>query len=73
MAIEKVELPEEPRFLFIRVGLESAQLQDKELRRLAKSSDPADNQQAVPILESEATKAPEKELILLCWDHPNAS
>ena len=68
-----VELPEAPRFLFIRARLESTQLQDKELRRLAISSDPADNQQAVAILQLEATAAPEKEITPSCWGHLNAS
>ena len=72
-AVEKVELPEEPRFLFIRVSLESAQLQDRELRRLAKSTDPAGTQQAAAILQSEAIAAPEKEPAPSRWDHPNAS
>ena len=70
--VEKVELPTEPRFLFIRVSLEMAQLQVRELRRLAKLTGPADTQQAVAILQSEAIAAPEKELIPTCWDHPNA-
>ena len=39
---QEVELPAEPRFLFIRASLELAQLQDRELRRLATSKDPAD-------------------------------
>ena len=71
-AVEKVELPTEPSFLFIRASLEMAQLQDRELRRLAKSTDPADTQRAVAILQSEAIADPEKELIPTCWDHPNA-
>ena len=73
LAVENAELPEAPRFLYIRVSLESAQLQDRELRRLAKSTDPADTQRAVAILQSEAIAAPAKELIPSCWDHPNAS
>ena len=72
-AVEKVELPTEPRFLFIRVSLEMAQLQFRELRRLAKLTDPADTQQDLALLQSEAIAAPEKELIPTCWDHPNAS
>ena len=40
---------------------------------MAKSTDPADNQQAIAILQSEATAAPEKEPIPSCWDHPNAA
>ena len=50
---QKVELPAEPRFLFIRASLELAQLQVRELRRLAISPDPADSQQ-----ESKAIAAP---------------
>ena len=73
IAIENVELPEAPRFLFSRVSLESAQLQDKELRRLAKSPDQADNQQTAAILQSGATAATEKELIPSRWGHPDAS
>ena len=72
-AMENAELPKEPRFLFIRASLELAQLQDRELRRLAKSPDAADTQQAVSILQSEAIAAPEKGLIQPCWGHPNAS
>ena len=59
---QKVELPPEPRFLFIRASLELAQLQDRELRRLAKLMDPAGTQRAVAILQSEAIAAPEKGL-----------
>ena len=70
---QKAELPAEPRFLFIRASLELAQLQDRELRRLAISSNPADSQQAVAILQSEAIAAPEKEHIPSCWGRPNAS
>ena len=73
IAVEKLELPAEPRFLFARASLESAQLQDRELRRLAKSTDPADNQQAIASLQSEATAAPEKELIPSCWDRPETA
>ena len=67
------ELPAEPRFLFIRASLELAQTQDRELRRLAISTEPADSQQAVAILQSEALAALETEHIAQCWDHPNAS
>ena len=73
IAMEDVDLPDAPRFLFIRLSLEAAQLQDKGLRRLAKSSGPADNQQAVAILQAGATAAPEKEPSPSRWDHPNAS
>ena len=68
-----VELPPEPRFLFIRASLELAQTQDRELRRLAISTEPADSQQAVAILQSEASAAPEKAHIAPCWGRPNAS
>ena len=73
IAMEDVDLPDAPRFLFIRLSLEAAQLQDKGLRRLAKSSGPADNQQAVAILQAGATAAPEKEPTPSRWDPPNAS
>ena len=72
-AVEKVDPPGAPRFIFIRASLETAKLQDKELRRLATSPDRAENQQAIAILEPEAATAPEKELIPPRWDHPNAS
>ena len=66
-AVEKVELPEAPRFLFIRASLENAQVQDRELRRLAKSMGPADAQQAVAILLSEAIAAPKKKPSHRAW------
>ena len=50
-----------------------AETQDRELRRLAISSEPADSQQAVAILQPEALAVPEKEHIAQCWGHPNAS
>ena len=68
-----LELPKEPRLLFIRASLDIAQSQDQELRRLAISDDPADSRQAMAILQSEANAVPEKELIAQCWDHSNAS
>ena len=70
---QNVELPAEPRFLFIRASLELAQSRDRELRRLAISTEPADSQQAIAILQSEASAAPAKEHIAPCWGHPNAS
>ena len=69
----ELELPEEPRFLFIRVSLDMAQAQDCELRRLAKSPDLTDSQTALAILQSEALAAPKKEPIASCWDHSDAS
>ena len=68
-----IELPQEPRLLFIRASLDLAQHQDKELRRLVNSNDQADARQAMAILQSEANAVPEKELINQCWGHPNAS
>ena len=68
-----VELPEEPRLSFMHVSLDLAQTQDRELRRLATSSEQADSHQAVAILQSEALAVPEKEHIQKCWDHPDAS
>ena len=47
---EKIELPQEPRLLFIRVSLDIAMHQDNELRRLVNSNDPADARQAMVIL-----------------------
>ena len=73
LSAENAELPEAPRFLFIRASLESAQAQGRELRRLAKSMDPADKQQAVAILQSEAIAAPENQPIPACWGRPNAA
>ena len=70
---EKIELPNEPRLLFIRVSLDIAMHQDNELRRLVNSNDPADARQALAILQAEANGVPEKELISLCWGHQNAS
>ena len=70
---QNAELPAEPRFLFIRASLELAQSQDRELRRLAISTEPADSQQAMAILQSEATAAPEKEHIAPRRGRPNAS
>ena len=70
---QNLELPREPRLLFVRASLEIAQLQDRELRRLAISPDPADSQQAVAIFQSEAIAAPEKVIIQSRWDHPDAS
>ena len=70
---EKIELPNEPRLLFIRVSLDIAMHQDNELRRLVNSNDPADAHQALAILQAEANGVPEKELISLCWGHQNAS
>ena len=67
------ELPKEPRLLFIRVSLDLAQIQGRELRRLATSSVQADSHRAIGILQSEALAAPEKEHIQKCWGHPNAS
>ena len=72
-AIENADLSGAPRCIFVRMSLKSAQLQDKELRRLATSPDRAENQQAIAILESEAAAAPKKELISPRWDHSNAS
>ena len=69
---EKIELPQEPRLLFICVSLDLAQHQDKELRRLVNSNDQVDARQAVAILQSEANAVPEKELINQCWGRPNA-
>ena len=59
---EKIELPKEPRLLFIRVSLDLAQHQDKELRRLVNSNDPADARQAMAILQTEANGVPERSL-----------
>ena len=55
------------------MSLDVAQSQDRELRRLAISTDPADSHQAMAILQSEANAVPEKELIAQYWGHPNAS
>ena len=52
-----------PRCLCIRVSLENARTQEKELCRLASSPDRAERTQAIAILESEAAAAPPKELI----------
>ena len=73
IALENADLSEAPRFFFIRKSLECAQLQDKELCRLATSPDGAENQQAIAILETEAAGAQEKGPILSCWDRPHAS
>ena len=70
---EKIELLNEPRFLFIRASLDIATHQDNELRRLVNSNDPTDACQAMAILQAEANGMPEKELISPCWDHQNAS
>ena len=70
---EKIELPDEPRLLFIRVSLDIAMHQDVELRRLVNSPDSSDACQAMAILQAEANAVPEKELICPLWDHQNAS
>ena len=70
---EKIELPNEPRLLFIRVSLDIAMHQDVELRRLVNSTDPIDACQAMAILQAEANGVPEKELICPLWGHQNAS
>ena len=70
---EKIELPNDPRLLFIRVSLDIAMHQDVELRRLVNSNDPTDACQAMAILQAEANGMPEKELISPYWDHQNAS
>ena len=62
-----------PRCLCIRVSLENARIQDKELCRLASSPDRAEHTQAIAILEPEAAAAPPKELIPTCWGRQNAS
>ena len=62
-----------PRRLYIRMSLENARVQDKELCRLATSPDKAEQTQAFAILEAEAAAAPPKELIPSCWGRRNAS
>ena len=62
-----------PRCLYIRMSLENARIQQKEICRLASYPDKAEQTQAFAILDSEAPAAPPKEQTPPLWGHQNAS
>ena len=70
---EEERLQGAPRCLFIRMSLENARIQDKELCRVASSPDKTAQAHSFGILETEAAAAPAEELIPSRGGHRYAS